>query len=222
MIDAPDRLAESYPRSPLVFADFFDAATQLLAEAPALSLVALTERIAELEIPDPEEDGEEDEELTAALAAVKTGEQWAQLFGAPGAAARYYAFHTFISACKAMKKEDPAKTGATLDCPIGQREDVIFWLNLAQSVLAWKKTPPAFFWLEGAAPRLLLSLGGPPSFVLLCLSKPAHDVPRLWPLKTADAAAQEQAKAAFDGEKQKLIEQDSVSNEALIAELART
>lgn len=214
------RLAGKFSTIPFLFKEFFESATELLRSAEKRELEELAEELDEIEAPDI--DGDEDPEaMRPMLQSARSAESWEALFGAEHRPSRFYAFQTFGVACKAVQKEDPAKSGATIDCPVQNEQDVAFWLNLAQKLLAWKKAPPSIFWTAGATPRLILSLGPAGAVVLLSLLRPELDSPKLWSLKTRDTAARDAAKGSFQANQQQIIEQDGVSNEALIASLAR-
>lgn len=214
------RLAGKFSTIPFLFKEFFEAITELLSSADERGLEDLAEELDEIEAPDLDGD-EAAEAMRPMLDSARSTESWEALFGAEHRPNRYYAFQTFAVACRAVQKEDLTKSGATIDCPVQNEEDVAFWLSLAQKQLAWRKAPPSIFWTEGAAPRLLLSLGPAGGVVLLSLLRPELDSPKLWSLKTKDTAARDAAKGSFLADQQQIIEQDGVSNEALIASLAR-
>jgi type VI secretion system protein ImpM len=218
-VSAP-KLAARFSSLPLLFHDFFESAAELLDSAGERSLEELCEELEAIEPPNLDLE-EAEESLRPILSASRGADSWERLFGTDNLTSRFYALQTFGAACRAVQREDLSKSGATIDCPVANPDDVVFWLHLAQTLLGWKKAPPSFFWIDGESPRLVLSLGPATPVVLLSLLQPNLDSPKLWSLKTQDTAAREAAKGSFQPNQQELIGQDGVTNDALIASLAR-
>jgi hypothetical protein len=75
--------------------------------------------------------------------------------------------------------------------------DRLTWLELARRLLGWHEAPPSLMWSDGAAGRLLISLGAAPPSLLLYRAKLDHSGASLWPLTTDRVDAIETARQAL-------------------------
>ena len=177
-------LAESFPRVPEALGPFLDAAEGLLAEAATLPAAEVGARLDAL--PPPAEPGAAEALARAEAASGRALLQ--RLFGEAGPGQPLYAIHCVRSACQAVRGRPPAQARAVLDCPVREPIDRWAWLELSRRLLGWG-TPPSFLWQDGAAPRLLLSAGPPPTSVYGALCGDAAAAGKLWPLTTRSQPA---------------------------------
>jgi type VI secretion system protein ImpM len=189
----PGGLAAGFPDLPAAWSGFLGAAEDLLAEMAGLEVAAFADRARRLPLPQPAD-------VAAAAAAARSadGEPAApallRLFGEGAAGGEFYAASTFRLACGKVRGREPARAEVVLDCPVSGPGDVRLWLELARRALAWPD-PPGFLWRQGSSPRLLLSLGSPPAGAAVALV--GRDHPKVWPLRTAQAAAIEAARKSL-------------------------
>jgi type VI secretion system protein ImpM len=165
-------LATRYPAVPAAFSPFFDAAEQLLVDAEQLPREQLAERLEALPVPALADLDGALPQLTAALA---TGSD------EPPAepAAEAPTDEELRSALRATR-DAPAERPQVLDCPIGNEADCSAWLALCRRDLAWRAALPSFFWSEpGAAGRMLIALGAPPTQIPLWFGAQPRPHPRL-------------------------------------------
>ena len=92
--------------------------------------------------------------------------------------------------------QEPGQARAVVDCPARDDVDRWLWLEMARRLLRWSG-PPSFFWREGEAARLLLSLGPPPPSLFGTLCEEIRDDAKVWPLVTRLPVAIESAKKAL-------------------------
>jgi type VI secretion system protein ImpM len=214
------KLARDYPLVPALYRLFVDAASALLLEAPALTTAQLVERLRRLPLPGPGD--------------ANAGEAWSReagrepavavlqrLFGEPADGQRYYAFHTFQLACRNVHGKDPGRSNIALDCPCSAEGDVWAWLELSRRALAWP-VPPPFFWRLGAAPALVISLGAPPPGLLALFAATARESAKIWPLKTRQRPAIEQAQKALPAAQLAAIDRQDLTVVQLLDSLSPT
>lgn len=216
---AADRMARTFPAVPYACAELFRAAIKCIEDSGSFSLDELSARVAELV---PPELSDLDASLHTTSSAARSPERWERTLGVPGLDAPAYALSTFATACRSVRREDPAKQGATLDCPIQDLDDITFWLGLAGALLGWRKGPPCFFWTLDQSPRLILSLGPASNLALQFLSAKECDHPRLWPLRTDDTAARAAARAGLSEQVQVLLGREDVPSSELVDAVVRS
>lgn len=188
-------LGAKFPLVPAIYRGFLDAAATLVSEAPGLAPAVLTQRLRLLPLPDPA-DTASAEEWSQRAGAEKSVAALQRLFGEAADGQRYYAFSTFEGACRNARGGAPGRPNIALDCPCTVEGDVWAWLELTRRALAWP-SPPPFFWRTGTAPALVISLGAPPAGLLLLFAQAARESQKIWPLKTRQRPAVDQAQRSL-------------------------
>lgn len=209
-----------YSAVPVAYSKFLEAGAELLLQAATLSAADLTARLELLPLPTAEDFRVAEEICQRTLVSTSGREMQERLFGDLAAGRQHYAFSTVHTACSQFRGAEPPRTSITLDCPLAVDVDLFAWLELSRRLLSWRHAPPPFFWTEGEAPRLLLSLGPAPPSMLLFLAKRDHVGQRLWPLysdrREGILAAQQTLIARF----RHRIDDPSCTLESLITALA--
>ncbi|MES1205047.1 MAG: type VI secretion system-associated protein TagF [Pseudomonadota bacterium] len=208
-------LAERFPTVPSEHAAFVQAAGAVVAEgasgldggavvarAQALAMSAGAPLVSDANL------GLGDESAQPLVAA---------LGGA--SAALGYALRTFTAACDQAAKTGPAgRAGViTVDAPAPTDAVRRLWLELARRRLRWREGAPSLLWTEGAAGRLLMTLGQPAPGALSYLANPRHRASRFWPLRTDVTAAIDQAMKALTPEQKRRVENPRVSLGELVS-----
>jgi type VI secretion system protein ImpM len=209
-------LAARFPAVPLAWRPFLDAAAELVAGAPGKDGAALAAQAAALRVPGPAEAESAEASLRRDAAAERSAEVAQRLFGdlPPGALA--YAVGTFGAAVKPLRGREPAKASVALDCPAERDLDRWAWLEAARRALGWA-APPPFFWMDGALGHVVVSLGSPSAGLLAHLCDPSKPGSKVWPLRTAQAAAIETARKGLSPAAQRAIDAPDSTLEALVA-----
>ncbi|MBN1208010.1 MAG: type VI secretion system-associated protein TagF [Myxococcaceae bacterium] len=195
---------------------FYAGARQLLADAAKLSADELGKRVEALGA-HASGDSAAAETYRRRVQAMPASTLVKQFIG-NGAApdAQYYAFRTFLMACAAERGKEAAKPGVTLDCPFPEEMGPFPWVEMARRLLVWRASSPALFWHFGPNPRLLVSLGPPPSSLLMHLARPDHSSMKVWPLRTKAANAIQTAKGSLNVVQRRALDEESSTAEALI------
>ena len=193
------RDGSAIPEIPFAGRAFLDAAADLLALGSTLPAAELCARARALEVPiigqgqgqgqAPGADGAR-AALRRSLHDTGAAWLWQTLFSESPAESVAYALRTLKAACDAVKGRPPAAAGVVLDCPAPNLQAALFWLALCEARLGWKgAAAPSFFWSASGGGRMLVSLGPPPAALLGFLARPDSPSNKLWPLRTAVAAA---------------------------------
>ncbi len=212
--------AAQYQLLPAGYRGFLDAAAALLAEAPRLDGRQLAERLPILPLPAASQlTGSET--LLRRSAVVEQARGFSErLFGELALGFHYYAYWIFQSACTPVRAKEPPKANVALDCPATQEVDVFAWLDLSRRLLRWP-APPPFFWREGPAGQVLVSVGPAMGSLFAYLSDPTRNTNKVWPLKTTVPAAVSSARQALGPAQLAAIDRAGASLEELIEMLSR-
>lgn len=212
-------LGGRYPAAPEAYAHFLSEAATLLAEAGRLEGPALIERARGLPLPSLADLEHADSRLRSEANRARAVDLERRLFGdlPPGALA--YALGTFDAAVKPLRGREPGRAALALDCPAEQGVDRWAWLELARRSLGWQ-APPPFFWIEGTPGRVVVSLGGAPVGLLAHLVDPARPNAKVWPLRTAQAAAIESARKGLTAAALRALALPDVTLDVLVAAMA--
>jgi type VI secretion system protein ImpM len=213
-------LAGRFPTAPVAYAHFLAQAAALVSRPDAYTSAQLAEAVRALPLPTGADFATADQTCRRTLDSTIGAEVTARLFGDGAVGRQYYGLRTFVDACTAVRGKEPPKASVTLECPIASDVDLFAWLEMARRVLRWTDVPPPFFWSEGEAPKLLLTLGPPPSAVLLYVSKPDHGSAKVWPVLTERADAIATARQALTDAHRRAIDDPNTSLETLLATLA--
>lgn len=214
-------VAERYALLPEMFQPFLRSSAELLREAASLDVPQLQERAAKLPTVRPG-DVRVAERLRESVLSEKRCEELLQHLNGEGPAeGRYYALHTFLTACTGERQREQSLANVMLDCPFPSHLGPVAWLELAARLLRWAALPPAFFWSEGEQPRLLLCLGAAPPTLLLHLAQPTRTGTQLWPLRTERPAAMAHAKRALSVSQRQVIDSSTSTLEQLLRAFAR-
>ncbi|WP_002639862.1 type VI secretion system-associated protein TagF [Myxococcus hansupus] len=215
--DAASKLA----LTPEAFQPFMRAAGTLAQTAAELEVPQLLERAAALPLPGPGDFSVAKRLLDAVLAEHHTVDLLGPVVeGAPDGG-RYYALHTFLTACAGERGKEQSPAGVTLDCPLSPRVGPVAWLELSARLLRWTHQPPALFWSEGERPRLLISLGAASPALFLALAQPSRPGAQVWPLRTERPAAIDNARKGLTAAARQVIDAPSTTLEQLLRALAR-
>lgn len=214
-------LAERYALLPEAYEPFLRAGTELLRAAPRLSVPELLEQAARL--PSPRAG---DFKLAERLRHSVLSEHACADLLKPVCAdmppeGRYYALHTFLTACAGERNREQGHAQVVLDCPLDGRLGPVAWLEMSSLLLRWPSMPPGFLWSEGEQPRLLLCLGAPTSAVFLYVAQPERASSQLWPLRTGRSAALTSAKQALTAAQRQVLDSSTSSIEQLLRAVAR-
>jgi type VI secretion system protein ImpM len=214
-------VVERYALLPEMFQPFFRSSAELLSEAASLDVSQLQERAAKLPTVRPG-DVRVAERLRESLLSEKRCAELLQHVNGDGPSeGRYYALHTFLTACTGERQREQSLASVMLDCPFPSHLGPVTWLELATRLLRWSSLPPTFFWSDGEQPRLLLCLGAAPPTLLLHLAQPARTGTQLWPLRTDRPAAMANAKQALSTSQRQVIDSPTSTLEQLLRALAR-
>ncbi|ATB37708.1 hypothetical protein CYFUS_003133 [Cystobacter fuscus] len=214
-------VADRYALLPESFQPFLRASAALLDEAPSLDVALLKERAERLPSVRPG-DVRVAERLRQALLSEQHCAELLQHVGAQQPSeGRYYALHTFLTACAGERHREQDLANVMLDCPFPSHLGPVAWLELATRLLRWSSMPPTFFWSEGEQPRLLLCLGAAPPTLLLHLAQPTRTGTQLWPLRTERPAAMAHAKQALSPAQRQIIDSSTSTLEQLLQALTR-
>jgi type VI secretion system protein ImpM len=209
-----------YALLPEMFQPFLRASAELLREAASLDVPQLQERAAKLPAARPGDLRVAERLREALLSEKRCAELLQHVNGDLPPEGRYYALHTFLTACTGERHREQGLASVTLDCPFPSHMGPVAWLELASRLLRWSSLPPTFFWSDGEQPRLLLCLGAAPPTLLLHLAQPARTSTQLWPLRTERPAAMAQAKQAMSPTQRRVIDSPSSTLEQLLRALA--
>ncbi len=212
-------LAARFPVAPMLYRRFFEGAVALFSDVRGLTAAQIPDRLRALPLPGPAELAEA-EKWAGDAGRGPARDMQRRLFADPPEGQQYYAFRTFQTACQPVRGRDPGRAGLALDCPCVSQGDTYAWLELARRVLAWP-VPPPFFWRNGAAPALLISLGTPPATLLPFLASPQRESNKIWPLRTRQAQAIATARKSFSSAQLGTIDGADVTVDELIASLSR-
>lgn len=215
-------VVERYALLPEIFQPFFRASVELLREAASLEVPRLQERIARLPTVRPGDLRVAERLREALLSEKRCTELLQHVNGDRPPEGRYYALHTFLTACTGERHRERNLASVMLDCPFPSHMGPVAWLELATRLLRWSSLPPTFFWSDGEQPRLVLCLGSAPPTLLLHLAQPARTGTHLWPLRTERPAALAQAKQALTLSQRQVIDAPTSTLEQLLRALART
>ncbi|ATB26781.1 type VI secretion system-associated protein TagF [Melittangium boletus] len=212
-------VADRYALLPESFQPFLRASAALLDEVSTLDVPQLTERAARLTSVRPG-DFRLAERLRQALLSEQHCADLLQHIGAERAMeGRYYALHTFLTACEGERHREQSLASVMLDCPFPVHLGPVAWLELATRLLGWSLLPPSFFWSEREPSRLLLCLGAAPPSLLLHLAQPARTGNHLWPLRTERPAAMAHARQALSPAQRRVIDSSTSTLEQLLSAL---
>ncbi|SEL28225.1 type VI secretion system protein ImpM [Stigmatella aurantiaca] len=200
---------------------FLRASEALLGESPLLDVPSLKERVAQLPSLRPGDVRVAERLRAALLSEQRCAELLQHVNEEQPPEGRYYALHTFLTACEGERHREQDLASVMLDCPFPSHLGPTAWLELATRLLAWPSLPPTFFWSEGTQPRLLLCLGAAPPTILLHLAQPARSGPQLWPLRTDRPAAMAHAKQALSPSQRQIIDSSTSTVEQLLQALTR-
>lgn len=197
---------------------FLEGAAAVLNEAPSLDVNALGQRLRALPVPSAATLSAAAGDARQALMSSRTEDLLLAL--APDGATDMpaYGLRTFLTACD-NERAEPLKGSVTVACPLSATLGPWAWLELARKQLR-PSLPPSFFWVEGAQPRLLLSMGKPTPAVLLYLAKAEHTSMKLWPLRTPTASAVAAAQKALSPAQRRGLEETHVTLLDAFASLA--
>lgn len=208
-----------WPAIPAAHRSFLDAAAALLGEAAGLDGAALASRARALPAPAPGALALADEALRREALAASGADLARRLFGDLPPGALGYALATLDAAARPVRGREPGRAALALDCPAELDLDRWAWLELARRALAWS-APPPFFWTEEARGRVVVALGAPPVGVLAHLCDPARPSGKVWPLRTAQAAAVESARRGLSPAARRALEDPDTTVHALVAAAA--
>jgi type VI secretion system protein ImpM len=214
-------VAERYALLPESFQPFLRASAALLGEAPSLDVPHLKERAEQLPSVRPGDIRVAERLRQALLSEQHCAELLQHVSEERPPEGRYYALHTFLTACEGERHREQDLASVMLDCPFPAHLGPVAWLELATRLLRWPSLPPTFFWSEGEQPRLLLCLGAAPPTLLLHLAQPARTGTQLWPLRTERPAAMAHAKQALSPSQRQVIDSSHSTLEQLMSALAR-
>lgn len=214
-------VAGRYALLPEAFQPFLGASEELLREAVSLDLPQLQERAAKLPTTRPGDLRVAERLREALLSEKRCTELLQHIIGDRPAEGRYYALHTFLTACAGERHREQGMAGVTLDCPYPSHMGPVTWLELSARLLRWSAQPPSFFWSDGQQSRLLLCLGAAPPTLLLHLAQPTRTGTNVWPLRTDKPAAIAQAKQALSASQRQVIDSSHSTLEQLLRALAR-
>jgi type VI secretion system protein ImpM len=181
-------LAPVYSTVHIAFDQFLSGAARILDDAPSLSVDVMRSRVDALAMPNGDDMARALDIGHRTLDNALVDDLQKRLFVDVSDGRQFYAYHTLLSAVRTSGSAPPQKTQVILDCPIAVDLDLFVWLELTRRLLKWP-SPPSSFWLEEPVPRLLMSLGAPPSNILQFLANPRIESQRLWPLTTFRDAA---------------------------------
>ncbi|WNG44787.1 type VI secretion system-associated protein TagF [Archangium minus] len=214
-------VAGRYALLPETYQPFLQACVELLREAVSLDVPKLQERTAKLPTVRPGDIRVAERLREAMLSEKRCTELLQHVNGNQAPEGRYYALHTFLTACAGERHREQGLAGVMLDCPYPPHMGPVTWLELATRLLRWSSRPPSFFWSDGQQPRLLLCLGAAPPTLLLHLAQPTRSGNNLWPLRTEKPAAMAQAKQALSAAQRQVIDSSNSTLEQLLRALAR-
>jgi len=207
--------------TPEAFQPFLRAAGALAQDAAELDVPLLLERAAALPLPGPGDYNIAKRLLDTVLTEHHTVDLLDPVVeGAPDGG-RYYALHTFLTACAGERGKEQAPAGVTLDCALSPRVGPVAWLELSARLLRWTHQPPALFWSEGERPRLLISLGAPSPALFVALAQPGRPGAQVWPLRTERPAAIDHARKGLTAAARQVIDAPTTTLEQLLRALAR-
>ncbi|QSQ24825.1 type VI secretion system-associated protein TagF [Pyxidicoccus parkwayensis] len=212
--------APRYALTPEAFQPFLRAAATLAAAARELEVPQLLERAAVLPLPGPGDFSVAQRLRDATLAEHRTHDLLNPVVEGAPEGGRYYALHTFLTACVGERGREQSAAGVALDCPLSTRVGPVAWLELSSRLLRWPHQPPAFFWSEGERPRLLLSLGAATPALFLALAQPSRPGAQVWPLRTERPAAIDNARKGLKAAARQVIDAPSTTLEQLLRALA--
>lgn len=177
-------MRENFPLVSVQFTGFWEAGARLAVAARRLGAAQLAGEIDTL----TSGFRPAGQALDALLDRSRCSHLRAAAGGPPEAAA--YALTTLVAACCQSKAVDSSERALVLDCPAPTDELRAFWLELVRRHL--RAQMPSFLWTR-ANGRLLVALGPAPSRLLAYLADPKHENSRLWPLRTIDQSALQNA-----------------------------
>lgn len=213
--------ASRFSLAPEAFQPFLRAARWLAQAAAELEVPKLLEQAAALPLPGPGDFTVAQRLRDAVLAEQRASELLGPVVEGAPEGGRYYALHTFLTACNGERGREQSAAGVALDCPLSARVGPVAWLELSSRLLRWPSQPPAFFWSEGERPRLLLSLGAATPALFLALAQPGKPGAQVWPLRTERTAAIDNARKGLTAAARQVIDSPSTTLEQLLRALAR-
>jgi type VI secretion system ImpM family protein len=205
-------LGDRLPAVPAAYAYFVNAAGALASSGGTMDAAALAAGAQDLEAILPFETSVA--EASGGLATESVSSLTEALGG--GQAALAYACRTLAAAC------DQAAKGAaiTVDAPAPNPAVQQLWIEIARRRLGGRDTVPSLLWTDGAAGRLLLTLGPPAPSALAFLANPRHRSNRFWPLRTDVASAVQEAGAAQTAQQRAVTGDPQASLADLVAAFA--
>lgn len=218
-VDAPV-ITNGLSMVPTAWSLFLQDAARLSGDLDRVDAALLAARARSLRAPGPPELNQAMGVCNHVLHRFATGDVLMRLFATAPMGAHYYAFKTVIDACETTRTRPP-RTPIVLDCPVTSDVDAFLWLELCRRRLVGAPVVPAFLWREGAAPRLLVSLGPASGSLMRFLVCPDDHATQLWPLMTTRPDAIELARQGIAPHHRQALDTGAMPLEALLATLAR-
>lgn len=216
----PALVAASVALVPTAWSLFLQDAARLAYDLERVDAALLAARARSLRAPSPAEAQGAVSVGAQVLQRTAAGEVLHRLFVDASAGRHYYAVKTCLDACDTTRSRPP-RAPIVLDCPIASDVDQFTWVELCRRRLAGAPVLPTFVWVEGAAPRLLLSLGPATGAVLRFLARPDDPSTQRWPLLTARPDAIEIARNGLAPHHRQALESGGAPLEVFLNALAR-
>lgn len=216
----PAVLAASVALVPTAWSLFLQDAARLAYDLERADAALLAARARSLRIPSPNDLQSALQVGSQVLQRTPMGEVLQRLFVDASAGRHYYAVKTCLDACDATRSRPP-RAPIVLDCPIASDVDQFAWIELCRRRLLGTPVLPTFVWVEGAAPRLLLSLGAATGAVLRFLARPEDASTQRWPLLTTRPDAIELARSGLAPHHRQAVEAGGAPLDAVLSALAR-
>jgi type VI secretion system ImpM family protein len=210
-----------YPSLPVAYEAFLESAAQVVAEAPAamMDMNAVLARIDAIPMPGPTQ--LEDARTWTHQALEATGGQTIleALFGPLAQGGAMHGVHMFTTACAQVRGGDPGRAAIIADCPCTDDVQLVFWLRMAQELLAWQRAPPSLFWSGPGGPtsRLLVCLGAPPAGVLHYLADPTVAAEKLWPIRPSGGAVMDPMQMGLSAGRMRTLSQPPATAAGVLA-----
>lgn len=210
-----------FPFLPAAYAPFLDSAGAVLSQAAQADPQLLVRQLGMLPLPSPQELEEARLWGYQALDATPGQALLEALFGPVAGGVQYHGLNMFLRACAQVRGGAPGVANTVLECTASDDVQLVFWLRLAQELLAWNRAPPCPFWsgADSRDMRLLLSLGTPDPTVLHYLAEPALRAERLWPTLTDNPRSIEHGRSCLDPLVLKALEPPAPTASHLLAAL---
>lgn len=213
-------LAASVALVPTAWSLFLQDAARLSYDLERGDAALLAARARSLRVPSPGDLQQAMGVGAQVLQRTAAGEVLQRLFVDASTGRHYYAVKTCLDACDTTRSRPP-RAPIVLDCPMVSDVDQFTWIELCRRRLLGAPVLPTFVWVEGAAPRLLLSLGPATGAVLRFLVRPDDPSTQRWPLLTARPDAIELARQGMTAHHRQAVESGGAPIEALLSVLAR-